>query len=673
MSDTCCGGACAAPVAAPPADLHGHDHGSAHDTARLDAWRIGLAGALVAVGMAAGRAGHPVWHIAASLAAIALTVPGPARRAWAAARRASLDIDVLMIIAVVGAAALGDWTEAAAVVWLFDIAQWLEAKSLARATRAIGALVTIAPRVATVRRGTDAAEREVPVDSVVPGDIVIVRPGQRIPVDGTVRAGESAVDQAPVTGESWPVDKAPGDTVLAGTINGTGAMEIAADRPASDSTLARIIHLVQHAQEQRAPVQRFVDRFARVYTPAVVVAALLTVLLPTLVAVWSGAVWTTAFALWSYRALALLVVACPCALVISTPVAIVSALTAAARAGVLIKGGAHLERLGSIRCVALDKTGTLTDGHVVVSDVFAVEGATSHRVLSVAAALESRSEHPIGRAIVNRARADGLAFAPGDAFRALPGLGAEAVVAAAPAVVGSHRLFETRQLCTPSLHARIDEVEEHGAVPVLVGHGGAALGVIGLTDGLRGNGRGAIEGLRDEGVAHIVLLTGDRETAAASARAGAGLDAAHAELLPDEKVKHVARLRAEYGPVAMVGDGINDAPALAAADVGIAMGVAGTDAALETADVALMADDLSKIPYALRLGRRTVANIRENVAIALGLKLLFGVLAVAGVATLWMAILADTGASLLVTANSLRLLRVKSVDQVRSSKPDARS
>jgi Cd2+/Zn2+-exporting ATPase len=666
MSETCCGGACAAPVAAPPPDAHGHESGSASGAGRLDAWRIGLAGVLIAAGLVAGRAGHPLWHLAASLAAIALTVPEPARHAWAAARRGSLDIDVLMIIAVAGALALGDWTEAAAVVWLFDIAQWLEAKSFARATRAIGALVTMAPRVATVRRGAGEAEEDVAVDSVVPGDVVIVRPGQRIPVDGTVRAGESAVDQAPVTGESWPVDKAPGDAVLAGTINGSGAIEITADRPASDSTLARIIHLVQHAQEQRAPVQRIVDRFARVYTPLVVVAAALVAAVPTAVAALSGAPWTPALAEWGYRALALLVVACPCALVISTPVAIVSALTAAARVGVLIKGGAHLERLGSIRCVALDKTGTLTDGRVVVSEVFGVEGATSHRVLSVAAALEARSEHPIGRAIVSRARADGLAFAPGDAFRALPGLGAEALVAAAPAVVGSHRLFETRQLCTPSLHARIDEVEERGAVPVLVGHGGAALGVIGLTDGLRDNGRRAIAALRDEGVAHVVLLTGDRETAAASARAGAGLDAAHAELLPDDKVKHVARLRTEYGPVAMVGDGINDAPALAAADVGIAMGVAGTDAALETADVALMSDDLSKIGYAINLGRRTVANIRENVAIALGLKLLFGALAVAGLATLWMAILADTGASLLVTANSLRLLGVKSTRQVGS-------
>jgi Cd2+/Zn2+-exporting ATPase len=660
MSDTCCGGACATPAVAPPPDAHVHE---STGTARLGAWRIGAAGALVAAGMLAGRAGHPLWHVAASLAAIALTVPEPARRAWAAVRRRSLDIDVLMILAVAGALALGDWTEAAAVVWLFDIAQWLETKSRARATRAISALVTIAPRVATVRRGAEEAEREVPVDRVVPGDVVIVRPGERIPVDGTVRAGESAVDQAPVTGESWPVDKAPGDAVLAGTINGSGALEVTADRPASDSTLARIIHLVQHAQEQRAPVQRLVDRFARAYTPAVVVAAILVAAVPTALAASSGAGWTAALALWGYRALALLVVACPCALVISTPVAIVSALTAAARAGVLIKGGAHLERLGAIRCVALDKTGTLTDGRVTVSDVFAVDGATSHRVLSVAAALESRSEHPIGRAIVNRARADGLAFSPGDAFRALPGLGAEALVAAAPAVVGSHRLFETRRLCTPWLHARVGEVEERGAVPVLVGHAGEPLGVIGLTGGLRDNGRSAIDALRDEGVAHVALLTGDREPAAASAQAGAGLDAAHADLLPDDKVAHVQRLRAEYGPVAMVGDGINDAPALAAADVGIAMGVAGTDAALETADVALMSDDLTKIAYALALGRRTVANIRENVAIALGLKLLFGILAVAGVATLWMAILADTGASLLVTANSLRLLGVKSARQ----------
>ena len=386
-------------------------------------------------------------------------------------------------------------------------------------------------------------------------------------------------------------------------------------------------------------------------------AIVLAVVPPLLVAGADG--WTRAFGEWSYRALALLVVACPCALVISTPVSIVSALTSAARHGVLIKGGSHLERLGSVRCLAFDKTGTLTHNRVIVTEVLGVDGVSTSGVLSVAAALESRSEHPIGRAIVDRARTAGLDVVPGLGFRALPGLGAEAVVAAAPAIIGSHRLFEERRLCTSALHARVEEVQERGGTPVLVSHGGEALGVIGLADRPRDAGREVVAGLRELGVERMVLLTGDARPSAESMLRGAGLDEAHAELLPGDKAAALARLRERYGPVAMVGDGVNDAPALAAADVGIAMGGAGNDVALETADVALMSDDLSKLPYALRLSRATLRNVRTNVTIALTLKLAFVALAAAGVATLWMAIVADTGASLIVTANSLRLLKTK--------------
>jgi Cd2+/Zn2+-exporting ATPase len=393
-----------------------------------------------------------------------------------------------------------------------------------------------------------------------------------------------------------------------------------------------------------------------VYTPAVVALAIIVAVVPPLLAPGDAGAGV-AFATWGYRALALLVVACPCALVISTPVSIVSALTAAARQGVLIKGGAHLERLGSIRCVAFDKTGTLTDGHVKVVGVHAVGGVSPNGVLSVAAALESRSEHPIGRAIVRHARSEGLAVEPGDRFRALPGLGAEGTVSAVSAIVGSHRLFEDRQLCTPVLHARVARVENDGATPVLVSHGGEALGVLSLTAQVRPNVPQVVRDLRADGIARTALLTGDRATMAAAIQSGAGLDEAHGSLLPADKVRHIQRLRDTYGDVAMVGDGVNDAPALAAADVGIAMGAAASGVALETADVALMTEDLSKLPYALRLGRRTLANIHANVAIAIGLKLAFVALAVFGVATLWMAILADTGASLVVTANGLRLLR----------------
>jgi Cd2+/Zn2+-exporting ATPase len=514
----------------------------------------------------------------------------------------------------------------------------------------------LAPDVAVVRR--DGREREVPADDVRVSDVVVIRPGQRLPVDGFVIAGESAVNQAPVTGESWPAEKGPGDEVFAGSINGDGALEIEAARPASDSTIARIVRLVEQAQQRRAPVQTFVDRFARRYTPAVVGLAIVLAVVPPLVLAGAEG-WTRTFAEWSYRALALLVVACPCALVISTPVSIVSALTSAARQGVLIKGGAHLERLGSIRCLAFDKTGTLTHNNVVVTDVLGVDGVSTTGVLAIAAALESRSEHPIGRAIVNRAKTAGLDVVPGFGFRALPGLGAEAMVAAAPAIIGSHRLFEERRLCTAALHARVEEVEERGATPVLISHGGEALGVIGLADRPRDTGRAVVADLRDQGVERMVLLTGDTRSSAVAVLDGTGLDEAHAELLPGDKAAALVTLRETYGPVAMVGDGVNDAPALAAADVGIAMGGAGNDVALETADVVLMSDDLGKLPYALRLSRATLRNIHTNVTIALALKLAFVVLAAAGVATLWMAIVADTGASLIVTANSIRLLKFK--------------
>jgi Cd2+/Zn2+-exporting ATPase len=617
-------------------------------------WQAGVSGAAVGVAAVAMASGWPRLGLAACLVAIACSVADPARRALRSVRARALDINVLMVIAVAGAMALGDFLEAAVVIWLFGIAEWLEARSLDHARQAIRSLMTLAPSVALVRRA--GGERVVPVADVAVGEIVVVRPGERIPVDGAIVAGESEVDQAPVTGESWPVEKGPGAHVFAGTINGSGALEIESNRPATDSTLARIIQLIEQAQNRRAPVQTFVDRFARRYTPAVTALAVALAVIPPLVVGGAGG-WSHAFGVWAYRALTLLVVACPCALVISTPVAIVSALAAAARRGVLIKGGSHLERLASIRCVAFDKTGTLTDGRVTVTHVLGVDGVSTHGVLSVAAALESRSEHPIGRAIVDEARTAGVDVAPGVGFRALPGRGAEATVDRELAVVGSHRLFEERRLCTPALHEQLDVVTGRGAMSVLVGHAGAALGVIGLTDALRQGGRAAVAALRLEGIDRIVLLTGDSRANGEAMQAAAGLDEVHAELLPEDKVRSVAELRAKYGPVAMVGDGVNDAPALAAADVGVAMGVAASGVALETADVALMSDELGKLPFALRLGRATLRNIRVNVAIAIGLKLAFVVLAAAGVATLWMAVLADTGASLIVTANSLRLLR----------------
>jgi len=653
MSDDCCATTVTpAPPVAPAQKLEPLLRQRAHPLARLAA-----SGLTLTAGAVLGWLALPQAAIVAFAAAIAVCLPSLATRAWNSAMRRALDINVLMVVAVAGAAALGEWFEAATVVWLFGVAQELEWFSMARARHAIRTLMAVAPATARIRR--HGADHQVPVADVRIGDLVVVLPGERMPVDGIVFSGETVFDESSVTGESWPVLKAPGSEVFSGTINGTGAIEVTTRRLAADSTIARIIHLVEEAQRQRAPVQTFVDRFARRYTPSVVLLALVVAIVGPL-ATGGVAGWTSHFSVWSYRALALLVVACPCALVISTPVAIVSALTAAARAGVLIKGGATLERLATVRSVAFDKTGTLTHGHITVTDVLGLDGSSADSVLGIAAALEARSEHPIGRAIVHRARIAGLDVPPGAAFRALPGLGAEATVAEMPAIVGSHRLFEERQLCTPALHACIDEVESRGGTPVLVGHDGMPLGVIGLSDEMRTGGRDAVSSLRDLGVDRVVLLTGDVKANAARALAGAGLDEAHAELLPAQKVEAIQALRDRYGPVAMVGDGINDAPALAAADVGIAMGAAGSDVALETADVVLMSDDLSKLPFALRLGRDALANIRQNVTIALSLKIAFVVLAALGLATMWMAIVADTGASLIVTANSLRLLRQKS-------------
>jgi Cd2+/Zn2+-exporting ATPase len=571
-----------------------------------------------------------------------------ARKAWTAARIGALDINVLMIVAATGAAVLGDWAEAATVVFLFGLAQALEARTLDRARNAIRALMDLAPADALVRDA--GGERRIGVDAVSIGAVIVIRPGEKIPLDGEVVSGRSAVNQAPVTGESLPAEKSPGDAVFAGTINGRGALDVRVTRLRRDTTLARIIHLVERAQAQRAPAQTLVERFASVYTPAVLILAALVAVVPPL-ALHQG--WHD----WFYRALVLLVVSCPCALVISTPVSIVAALAGAARKGVLIKGGAHLERTSRVRCVAFDKTGTLTCGTPAVVEVIALDGATAASVVALAASVEQRSTHPIAQAILDHAAAAGIASVPADAASALPGKGAEGRVAGAHVLLGNHRLFEEQGLCSPAFHDRLADLEAMGRTAVLVARDNQTVGIIAVADRPRRNGKDAIELLRAQGVERIVMLTGDSDGTARAIAAELGIDDYRAELLPEDKVAAVEELRRAHGAVAMVGDGVNDAPALASADVGIAMGVAGSDAALETADVALMADELLRIPYTFRLSRATVRNIRMNLAISVVLKAAFVVAAVAGVATLWMAVLADTGASIIVIANALRLLR----------------
>ena len=604
---------------------------------------LALGGGLQLAGLA-----DPYTRFVLALAVVAGGV-FTARRAVVAVRALSFDIHVLMLIAVVGAIVIGEWFEAASVVFLFALAQQLEAGSMERARGAIRTLMDLTPVEAGVRR--DGTDFRVPVDDVQIGEVVVVRPGERIPLDGRVLAGETHVNQAPVTGESLPVDKRPGDEVFAGTINGRGAIDVEVLRPRRDTTLARIIHLVERAQAQRAPAQAFVDRFARIYTPLVIALAVGVTLVPPIV-------FGQPFGVWFYRALVLLVVSCPCALVISTPVSIVSALAGAARKGVLIKGGLHLERASGVKCAAFDKTGTLTKGVLEVVDIMAVDGASPDAILGLASSLEMRSEHPIARAILARATRAGVAVLPGEAVRALPGLGAEGHVGGRRVLVGNHRLFHDRGLCSPRIDATLDQLAARGRSAVLVAVDDRTIGIIGVSDDLRESGPEAAALLRQQGIERLVLLTGDNLPTARVIADALGFDECRAELLPADKLSAIEELRSRYGTVAMIGDGVNDAPALAAADVGIAMGAAGSDVALEAADVALMADELLKIPYAIRLSRATVRTVKWNVGVSIGLKLLFLGLALLGLATLWMAVLADMGASLLVIGNGVRLLKV---------------
>jgi Cd2+/Zn2+-exporting ATPase len=625
-----------------------HEHPVGHSAAATSRQLlVAISGASLAAGMVMEWLRAPsVLMVAAFSAAVVAGGLYTARRAWAATRVMSLDINVLMLVAVVGAAAIGQWSEAATVTFLFAFAQVLETRSMDRARNAIGALMELTPADALVRRGS--AEIKLRVDDVTVGDLLLVKPGEKIPLDGVVVAGESPVNQAPITGESLPVEKSAGQDVFAGTINGYGALEIRVTHLRRDTTLARIIALVEQAQSQRAPTQAFVERFARYYTPAVIALAVGVAVIPPLML-------AQPFHVWFYRALVLLVISCPCALVISTPVSVVSAIAAAARKGVLIKGGAHLERTGAVRCVAFDKTGTLTSGVPHVVEIVPLNGAERREILGIAAGLESLSEHPIGRAIVAEARHAGVTVQTSSGFQSLPGLGAEGVVGGERALVGNHRLIEERGLCSAEIHARLEELAASGRTVVLVARPGRPLGIIALSDQARSFGREAIDLLRKQGVERVVMLTGDNQPTADALALLLGVDESHAELMPADKVAAVQKLKGTYGTVAMVGDGVNDAPALAAADVGIAMG-AGTGAALETADIALMADDLLKISFAIRLGKATLRNIRVNVGLSLALKAVFLALAVVGAATLWMAVLADMGASLLVIANGLRLL-----------------
>jgi len=571
-------------------------------------------------------------------------------------RTLSLDMNVLMTVAVIGAVAIGEHAEGAAVVFLFSLSELLESWSVGRARRAIQALMLLAPDNAFVKR--DGRFEEVAAKDVAIGEIILVKSGQKVALDGLVLTGSSAIDQAPITGESMPVEKKSGDTVYAGTINGEGSLEVQTTKAAGDTTLARIVKMVEEAQQQKASTQRFVDVFARYYTPGVMILALLVGLFPPLL---FGEAWMD----WIYRALVLLVIACPCALVISTPVSIVSGLTAMARRGVLIKGGAYLEALGGLRALAVDKTGTITEGRPRVLDVLPFDGVPASEILRIAAAIDTHSTHPLAQAVVRHAEQSGIAFDPSESYQAKSGRGAEAVIAGHAYFVGNHRFAHELGVCSDRLEIMLAGIEAEAKSVVVVGHRphadckGEVLGVLAIGDAIRSNAAEAVRLIHASGVRKVVMLSGDNSRTANAIAKQAGIDEAQGDLLPEDKIAQVHQLAAEFGSVGMIGDGVNDAPALAAATVGIAMGAAGTDTAIETADVALMRDDLLMVSEAIRLGRRTLGIIRFNIIFALGIKAVFLILALLGHTSLWLAVLADTGATLLVIANALRLLRTR--------------
>ncbi|MGZ0084773.1 heavy metal translocating P-type ATPase [Caldibacillus thermoamylovorans] len=607
---------------------------------------------LLLIGIAADAADSGGMAVAMYLAAIAL---GGYSLFWTGLRnlaRWQLDMNTLMTIAILGAAAIGEWQEGAVVVILFAISEALERYSMDRARRSIASLLEMAPAQATIRRG--AEEVTVPVEDVRLGEVMIVKPGAKIPLDGVVISGASTVNEAAMTGESMPLEKTVGDAVFAGTLNEEGFLEVKVTKRADETVLAKMIDLVEEAQAERAPSQAFIDRFARYYTPFIMIVALVVAVIPPLVV---GGHWLD----WVYRGLAVLVIGCPCALVISTPVAIVTALGHAARRGVLIKGGVYLEQIGRLRAVSFDKTGTLTEGKPSVTDVVVYEGGRE-RLLAVAAAIEKRSQHPLASAIVRLAEEEGVPFfdVPVDEFQSLTGQGVKAVVGNETYYIGRPSLLvEVLGRLPNEVEERIAAFREEGKTVMAIGTARRLLGLIAAADRPRPSAAATVAALRRLGVKEIAMVTGDHKQTAQAIGRQAGVSAIHAGLLPEQKMAAIRELKQRYGITAMVGDGVNDAPALAAADIGVAMGGAGTDAALETADVVLMADDLRQLPYTVRLGRRTLAIIKQNMAFAFGLKALALIAAIPGWLTLWLAVFADMGATLLVTFNSIRLLRVK--------------
>ena len=635
----------------------GYGVGSTREAEVTPFWRtpravsVLVSALLFALGLALGLAGSPeVARVGAYLAAIAVGGAPIFRAALAGLRARHLDMNVLMSAATVGAVAIGQWAEAASVVVLFAAGNALQVYAIDRTRGAVRGLARLAPDEVLIRRG--GAERVVAAGEVSVGETVVVRPGERLALDGEVLEGRTTVDESPVTGESTPVEKGPGDPVYSGSLNGSGGVLVRALREAGDSTLQRITRLVEDAQASKAPAEQFVDRFSRLYTPLVVAAAVVLAVVPPLL----GGQFDT----WFYRGLALLIIACPCALVISTPVTVVSGIGAASRRGILIKGGAALEAAGRLKALAFDKTGTLTEGRPVLARAVALgERCDEAEALALAAALERRSEHPLAHAILSAGASGAMGEAglpPVASFRSVPGRGAEGDIGGRRYLIGSPGLFEERGISLAPAREALAEVEREGETPVILGGEDGPLAVFGLADAVRPDARATLEALRAAGVGELTMLTGDAEAPARRIARELGVGY-RARLLPEQKVEAVRELVSEHGTVGMVGDGVNDAPALAASSVGFAMGAAGTDVALETADVALMQDDLPKLAEAVRLSRAAERIIKQNVVVSIAIKGLFVLLAPFGLVALWLAVLADMGTSIAVTLNGLRLFR----------------
>ncbi len=564
----------------------------------------------------------------------------------------SLDMNVLMSVAVIGAAYINEWTEAATVVFLFSFSELLESLSVERARNAIQSLLKLSPEKAWLK--VNEQLREVPVEEIKVGNIVLVKSGSRVPLDGEVINGSSTVNQAPITGESMPVEKKVGDTVYAGTINNEGSLEVKVTKVYTDTTLARIIHLVESAESQKAPTEQFINTFARYYTPIVFVIALIVWLAPPLM-------MHLAWSVWTYRALVLLVIACPCALVISTPISIISGLTAMAKRGVLIKGGAYLEAIGKLKALAVDKTGTITEGFPRVVEVISFNSKPVVEILRIAAAIDIHSEHPLAQAVVKYVREQKIEFIPSQNYQAQVGRGAQAEIDGHHYFLGNHRFTHELAICSEVLERKFTEIEKAAHSIVVIGHKphtncvGEVLGVIAIGDSIRAEAKDAINSLHKAGIV-VIMLSGDNQLTASAIAQQVGIDEAYGDLLPEHKIDYINKLVSQHQYVGMIGDGVNDAPAMAAASIGIAMGAIGTDTAIETADITLMQDDLSKVAEAIRFGRQTVQVIKINIAVALGVKAIFLILALLGHTSLWLAILADTGTTLLVIANALSLL-----------------